>query len=73
VRLPAHDCGTVGHNEFNRKGTPAVHTPRVENTGVALRLRHGLEQLHVWINLQAQYDLWTVRHQARPKVKRLAA
>lgn len=27
----------------------------------------------IWINLQAQYDLWQVRQQARPKVKRLAA
>ncbi|HEX5461056.1 MAG TPA: HigA family addiction module antitoxin [Steroidobacteraceae bacterium] len=25
----------------------------------------------IWINLQAQYDLWLVRQQARPKVKRL--
>lgn len=27
----------------------------------------------IWINLQAQHDLWRVRRQARPKVKRLAA
>lgn len=27
----------------------------------------------IWINLQAQYDLWQVRQQGRPKVKRLAA
>lgn len=27
----------------------------------------------IWINLQAQYDVWTVNHQSRPKVKRLAA
>jgi addiction module HigA family antidote len=27
----------------------------------------------IWINLQAQYDLWQVRQQAKPKVKRLAA
>lgn len=27
----------------------------------------------IWINLQAQYDLWLVRRQARPKVKRLIA
>ena len=27
----------------------------------------------IWINLQAQYDLWQVRQQALPKVKRLAA
>lgn len=27
----------------------------------------------IWINLQAQHDLWQVRRQARPKVKRLAA
>jgi len=27
----------------------------------------------IWINLQAQHDLWQVRQQARPKVKRLAA
>ena len=26
----------------------------------------------IWINLQAQYDLWKVRQQERPKVKRLA-
>lgn len=27
----------------------------------------------IWINLQAQYDLWHVRQHGRPKVKRLAA
>ena len=27
----------------------------------------------IWINLQAQYDLWQVRQLGRPKVKRLAA
>lgn len=27
----------------------------------------------IWINLQAQYDLWQVRQQSQPKVKRLAA
>ena len=27
----------------------------------------------IWINLQAQYDLWLARQQARQKVKRLAA
>jgi len=25
----------------------------------------------LWVNMQAQYDLWTVRKQARPKVKPL--
>jgi addiction module HigA family antidote len=25
----------------------------------------------IWVNLQAQYDLWLVRQQARPKVKQL--
>jgi addiction module HigA family antidote len=27
----------------------------------------------IWINLQAQYDLWQVRQHGRPKVRRLAA
>jgi len=27
----------------------------------------------IWINLQAQFDLWQVRQHVRPKVKRLAA
>lgn len=27
----------------------------------------------IWINLQAQHDLWQVRLRARPKLKRLAA
>ena len=27
----------------------------------------------IWVNLQAQYDLWLVRQQAKPKVKRLHA
>jgi len=27
----------------------------------------------IWINLQAQYDLWQVRQHEPPKVKRLAA
>jgi plasmid maintenance system antidote protein VapI len=30
-------------------------------------------QPDIWINLQAQYDLWQVRQHGRPKVKRLAA
>lgn len=25
----------------------------------------------IWINLQAQHDLWTITHRARPKVKPL--
>ena len=25
----------------------------------------------IWVNLQAQYDLWLVRQQAKPKVKPL--
>jgi len=25
----------------------------------------------IWVNLQAQYDLWLVRQQAKPKVKSL--
>src|SRR5260370_42494648 len=27
----------------------------------------------IWVNLQAQYDLWGVSQQSRPKVKRFAA
>ena len=27
----------------------------------------------IWVNLQAQYDLWLVRQQAKPKVKSLHA
>lgn len=27
----------------------------------------------IWINLQAQHDVWTISRQSRPKVKRLAA
>jgi antitoxin HigA-1 len=27
----------------------------------------------IWINLQAQYDVWQARQQTPPKVKRLAA
>ena len=27
----------------------------------------------IWVNLQAQYDLWLVRQQVRPKVKQLHA
>lgn len=27
----------------------------------------------IWVNLQAQYDLWLVRQKARPKVKQLHA
>ncbi|TLY70608.1 MAG: HigA family addiction module antidote protein [Gammaproteobacteria bacterium] len=27
----------------------------------------------IWVNLQAQYDLWLVRQQAKPKVKPLHA
>jgi hypothetical protein len=30
-------------------------------------------QPDIWINFQAQYDLWQVRQHGRPKVKRLAA
>lgn len=41
---------------------------------MAMRLAVALgTQPDIWINLQAQHDLWTVTQQPRPKVKALRA
>jgi addiction module HigA family antidote len=39
---------------------------------MAVRLA-GAFGTEIWVNLQAQYDLWLVRQQAKPKVKSLHA
>jgi plasmid maintenance system antidote protein VapI len=39
---------------------------------MALRLATAFAtEPELWVNMQAQYDLWTVRKKSRPKVKTL--
>lgn len=59
----------------SRKHLSAIVNGRVAVTpDMAVRLAgvFGTEP-EIWVNLQAQYDLWVVSRQARPRVKRLAA
>jgi addiction module HigA family antidote len=59
----------------SRKHVSAIvngHAPVTPDMAVRLAGVFGTDP-EIWINLQAQYDLWTVSQQARPKVKRLAA
>jgi addiction module HigA family antidote len=59
----------------SRKHVSAIVNGRVPVTpDMAVRLAgvFGTEP-EIWINLQAQHDLWIVSKQSRPKVKRLAA
>ena len=46
--------------------------PVTQDMAVRLAGVFGTEP-EIWVNLQAQYDLWLVRQQARPKVKPLHA
>jgi addiction module HigA family antidote len=59
----------------SRKHVSAIVNGRASVTSdMALRLAGVFAtEPDVWINLQAQYDLWVVKRQAPPKVKRLAA
>ena len=59
----------------SRQPGSAIGNGRVpESPDMAARLAgvFGTEP-DIWINLQAQYDLWQVRQHGRPRVKRLAA
>lgn len=59
----------------SRKHVSAIvngHSPVTPDMAARLAGVFGTDP-DIWINLQAQYDLWLVGHQARPKVKRLAA
>ncbi|MBV8497075.1 MAG: HigA family addiction module antidote protein [Gammaproteobacteria bacterium] len=59
----------------SRKHVSAIVNGRVPVTpDMAVRLAgvFGTEP-EIWINLQAQHDLWVVSRQTRPRVKRLAA
>src|SRR2546421_440660 len=59
-------------------GVPRKHVSAIVNgrapitPDMAVRLAgvFGTEP-EIWVNLQAQYDLWLVRQQAKPKVKPL--
>lgn len=60
---------------MSRKHVSAIVNGRVPVTpDMAVRLAgvFGTEP-EIWINLQAQHDLWVVSQQSRPRVKRLAA
>lgn len=59
----------------SRKHVSAIvngHAPVTPDMAVRLAGVFATEP-EIWINLQAQHDLWTVSQQSRPKVKRLAA
>lgn len=58
-----------------RKHVSAIvngHAPVTLDMAARLAGVFGTEP-EIWINLQAQYDLWVVSQQSPPKVKRLAA
>lgn len=54
-----------------RKHVSAIVNGRAPVTpDMALRLASAFAtEPELWVNMQAQYDLWTVSRQARPKVK----
>lgn len=56
-----------------RKHVSAIVNGRAPVTpDMALRLASAFAtEPELWVNMQAQYDLWTVSRQARPKVKSL--
>ena len=56
-----------------RKHVSAIVNGRAPVTpDMALRLAAAFAtEPELWVNMQAQYDLWTVSKQARPKVKLL--
>ncbi|MDO8706030.1 MAG: HigA family addiction module antitoxin [Sulfuricaulis sp.] len=56
-----------------RKHVSAIVNGRAPVTpDMALRLASAFAtEPELWVNMQAQYDLWTVSRQARPKVKAL--
>ena len=59
----------------SRKHVSAIvngHVPVTPDMAVRLAGVFATEP-EIWINLQAQHDLWVVSQQSRPKVKRLAA
>jgi addiction module HigA family antidote len=59
----------------SRKHVSAIvngHSPVTTDMAARLAGTFGTEP-DIWINLQAQYDLWIVSQQARPKVKVLRA
>ena len=59
----------------SRKHVSAIVNGRAPVTAdMAMRLAGAFDtEPDIWVNMQAQYDLWQARQQARPKVKRLAA
>lgn len=59
----------------SRKHVSAIVNGRVPvSPDMAARLAGVFDtEPDIWINLQAQYDLWQVRQHGRPRVKRLAA
>ncbi len=56
-----------------RKHVSAIVNGRAPVTpDMAVRLAAAFDtEPEIWVNMQAQYDLWTVRRKARPKVKPL--
>src|SRR2546430_4779681 len=62
------------HRHIRRDRCPIVNGRAPITPDMAVRLAgvFGTEP-EIWVNLQAQYDLWLVRQQAKPKVKRLHA
>jgi addiction module HigA family antidote len=59
----------------SRKHVSAIVNGRAAITpDMAVRLAGAFDtEPDIWINMQAQYDLWLVKRQAKPKVKSLRA
>ena len=53
-----------------RKHVSAIVNGRAPDMALRLAAAFATEP-ELWVNMQAQYDLWTVSRQARPKVKAL--
>lgn len=59
--------------DVSRKHVSAIingHSPVTPDMAMRLAVVFATEP-EIWINLQAQYDLWAVSQKARPKVKPL--
>ena len=56
-----------------RKHVSAIVNARISvSPDMALRLAAAFDTApELWLNMQAQYDLWSIRKKARPKVKSL--
>ena len=65
----------AGHLGVSRQALSALLNGRAGvSAEMALRLEAALAtSAEMWVQMQANYDLWQARQQGRPKVRRIAA